>query len=44
MLEKLKAEILFRRLLRRPDIDRAYAMVEPSDSWYDTITKRCSRS
>lgn len=39
MLEKLKAEILFRRLLRRPDIDRAYAMVEPTDSWYDTITK-----
>lgn len=39
MLEKFKANILFTKLLRRPDIDRAYAMVKPSDSWYDTITK-----
>lgn len=38
MFEKLKAKILFRRLLKRPDIDKAYAMVGPEDSWYDTIT------
>ena len=39
MFEKLKADILFHRLLRRPDITRAYKMVGPEDSWYDTITK-----
>ncbi len=39
MLEKFKANILFTKLLQRPDINRAYAMVKPSDSWYDTITK-----
>lgn len=39
MFEKLKADILFGKLLGRPDISKAYAMVEPSDSWYDTITK-----
>lgn len=39
MFEKLKANILFYQLLKRPDINKAYAMVEPSDSWYDTITK-----
>ena len=39
MLEKLKANILFTKLLKRPDIAKAYAMVEPTDSWYDTITK-----
>jgi hypothetical protein len=39
MLEKLKGEILFRQLLKRPDINKAYAMVKPTDSWYDTITK-----
>ena len=38
MFEKLKAGILFHRLLRRPDIMRAYKMVGPEDSWYDTIT------
>ena len=38
MFEKLKADILFHRLLRRPDITRAYKMVGPEDSWYDTIT------
>lgn len=38
MLEKLKANILFKQLLKRPNIDKAYAMVSPSDSWYDTIT------
>lgn len=39
MFEKLKAKILFDKLLGRPDIDKAYAMVSPSDAWYDTITK-----
>lgn len=38
MFEKLKANILFHRLLNRPNIDKAYAMVGPEDSWYDTIT------
>ena len=39
MLEKLKGNILFCSLLKRPDIEKAYAMVPPTDSWYDTITK-----
>lgn len=39
MFEKLKADILFEKLLQRPDIEKAYAMVPPTDSWYDTITK-----
>lgn len=39
MLEKLKANILFKKLLQRPNIDNAYKMVGPEDSWYDTITK-----
>ena len=37
MLEKIKADILFHKLLKRPDISKAYAMVGPEDSWYDTI-------
>jgi hypothetical protein len=39
MFEKIKADILFTKLLGRPNIEKAYAMVPPSDSWYDTITK-----
>ena len=39
MFEKLKANILFQQLLKRPNIDKAYAMVGPEDSWYETITK-----
>ena len=39
MFEKFKANILFAKLLQRPDINKAYAMVGPEDSWYDTITK-----
>ncbi len=39
MLEKLKANIMFQVLLKRHDINKAYAMVGPEDSWYDTITK-----
>lgn len=38
MLETFKANILFHKLLGRPDISKAYAMVKPTDSWYDTIT------
>ena len=39
MFEKLKANILFNILLKRPKIEKAYAMVEETDSWYDTIKK-----
>ena len=39
MFEQLKANILFDKLLKRPNIDKAYAKVGPEDSWYDTITK-----
>lgn len=38
MLEKLKANILFHQLLKRHNIENAYKMVGPEDSWYDTIT------
>ena len=38
MFERIKANIIFESLLRRPDINRAYKMVGPEDSWYDTIT------
>jgi pimeloyl-ACP methyl ester carboxylesterase len=38
MLENIKANILFNKLLGRPNIDRAYAMVDEKDSWYDTIS------
>ena len=38
MFEEFKAKIIFERLLKRPNIDKAYAMVGPEDSWYDTIT------
>jgi pimeloyl-ACP methyl ester carboxylesterase len=39
MFEKLKANILFNKLLQRPNINRAYAMVPETDSWYETIKK-----
>lgn len=39
MFEKIKGNILFHKLLQRPDINKAYAMVGPEDSWYATITK-----
>lgn len=39
MFEKLKANVLFNKLLQRPNINRAYAMVPETDSWYDTIKK-----
>lgn len=38
MLEKFKANLIFELLLRRHDIKKAYKMVGPEDSWYDTIT------
>ena len=37
MLEKFKANILFSKLLQRPNIEKAYAMVKETDSWYNTI-------
>ena len=39
MFERLKANIMFNMLLKRPDINKAYAMVDETDSWYDTIKK-----
>ena len=34
----MKANLVFEQLLKRPDIMKAYKMVGPEDSWYDTIT------
>ena len=39
MFEGLKANILFEQVLKRPNIEKAYAMVKPTDSWFDTISK-----
>ncbi len=38
MFEKIKAKLLFGKLLSRPDITKAYKMVGPEDSWYNTIS------
>ena len=38
MFVKLKSNYLFHRLLKRPNIRKAYKMVGLEDSWYDTIT------
>ena len=38
MFEKIKARVIFESLLKRPDINKAYKMVGPEDSWFDTIT------
>ena len=38
MFNRLKANILFNKLLGRPKIENAYKMVDENDSWYDTIT------
>lgn len=38
MFEKLKANAVFHSLMKRHNIDNAYKMVGPEDSWYDTIT------
>ena len=37
MFERIKAKITFGRLLSRPNINKAYAMVGPEDPWYETI-------
>lgn len=39
MFENFKAKFIFHILMKRHDIQKAYKMVEPEDSWYDTITK-----
>lgn len=39
MFEKIKARIAFDKLLSRPDINKAYALTDPSDSWYPTLKK-----
>ena len=39
MFEKLKANMFFHKFLKRPNINKAYAMVKETDSWYDTIKK-----
>ena len=39
MFENIKAKIIFGKLLGRPDISKAYKMVGPEDSWYNTIKK-----
>lgn len=39
MLDNMKAAILFEQLLKRHDINKAYAMVPPTDPWHDTISK-----
>ena len=38
MFERLKANIFFNSLLKRHNINKAYKMVPPTDSWYDTIS------
>ena len=38
MFEKIKANIVFHQLMKRPDIMKAYKMVGPEDSWYETIS------
>ena len=34
----MKGSVIFHFLMKRPDIMKAYKMVGPEDSWYDTIT------
>lgn len=38
MFDRIKAAIFFHEMFKRRDINKAYAMVGPEDSWYDTIT------
>lgn len=38
MINNFKAYVLFGMLLKRHNIEKAYKMVGPEDSWYDTIT------
>ena len=37
MFEHIKAKMVFGKLLARPNINNAYKMVGPEDSWYNTI-------
>ena len=37
MYDNFKAKLLFSKLLSRPNIEKAYKMVGPEDSWYNTI-------
>lgn len=39
MLEGLKAKIIFKKLMSRPNIDNAYRLTDPSDNWYPTLKK-----
>lgn len=39
MFESIKAKIVFDKLFTKPDIQKAYAMKGPEDSWYDTLKK-----
>ena len=38
MFEKIKARVIFDKVLKRHDIMEAYKMVGPEDSWYKTIS------
>lgn len=39
MFSNFMAKIVFKKLLSRPDISKAYALTDPSDSWYPTLKK-----
>ena len=39
MVERIMAQALIKSFLQRPDINKAYAMVDESDPWYATIKK-----
>ncbi len=39
MFATIKARFAFGKLLSRPDIDKAYKLTDPSDSWYKTLKK-----
>ena len=38
MFERIKSHFIFETLMKRHDINQAYKMVGPEDSWYATIT------
>lgn len=38
MFEKIKGNKTFTKLMKRQNINLSYAMVEPSDSWYNIIS------
>lgn len=39
MFSNFMAKIVFKKLLSRPNISKAYALTDPSDSWYPTLKK-----